>query len=79
MEDLDVVALQDIIKLDFSNKELKELSGNKDFSWIWAPSRGHSGGLITGIKVDAFKLEQSVIGTLFLAVLVRNRTSNHRF
>lgn len=26
VEDLDVVALQDIIKLDFSDKELKELS-----------------------------------------------------
>jgi hypothetical protein len=31
LEDLDVVALQETIKQDFSDSELKELAGNKDF------------------------------------------------
>lgn len=39
LEDLDIVALQEIIKTDFSDRELKDLSGNMDFHWIWVPSR----------------------------------------
>lgn len=79
IEDLDVVALQETIKSDFSDSELKEISGNREFCWVWAPARGHSSGLLTGIKVDEFENEQSVIGTFFLAVLIRNRKTNHRF
>lgn len=32
LEDLDIVVLQETIKQDFSDKDLKELSGNRDFS-----------------------------------------------
>jgi hypothetical protein len=79
LEDLDIVAIQETIKHDFSDQELKDMVGNKDFSWIWALARGHSGGLITGIKVDDFELEQSVVATFLLAVLIMNRKNNHRF
>lgn len=41
-EDLDIVAIQETIKQDFIDIELKELSGNRYFNWV--PSRGHSGG-----------------------------------
>lgn len=43
-EDLDVIALQETIKQDFTDKELRELSGSRDFSWVWIPAKGHSGG-----------------------------------
>jgi exonuclease III len=70
-EDLDVVAIQETIKQDFTDFELKELASNNDFCWLWVPPRGHSGGLITGIKVDDFDIEHSITGTYFLAVLLR--------
>jgi hypothetical protein len=57
MEDLDIVAIQETIKADFLDIELKELSGDKDFQWVWTPAKGHSGGLITGINRDAYDLE----------------------
>lgn len=79
MEDLDVVALQETIKQDFSDLDLKDLAGNKDFCWVWVPARGHSGGLITGVKGDEFELEQTNYGAFFLATLIRNRKTNHRF
>jgi hypothetical protein len=43
------------------------------------PARGHSGGLITGVKGDEFELEQTKYGAFFLATLIRNRKTNHRF
>lgn len=79
VEDLDVVAIQETIKHDFSDFKLKEMAGNKDFCWLWVPSRGHSGGLITGIKVDDFDLEQSITNIFFVAILLRNRKTNYRF
>lgn len=79
MEDLDIVALQEMIKHDFSDYELKEMAGPIDFQWIWAPARGQSGGLITGVKSDEFEIEQSTVSTYFLAVLVRNRKTNHMY
>jgi exonuclease III len=34
-EDLDIVAIQETIKQDFTNAELKEMAGCQDFSWVW--------------------------------------------
>jgi hypothetical protein len=34
------------------------MAGNNDFCLIWVPARGHSGGLITGVKNDDFELEE---------------------
>lgn len=78
-EDLDVVALQETIKQDFSDLELKDMARNKDFVWDWVPTRGHSGGLLTGINNENFELEQSAFGSFFLASLIRDRKTNHRF
>lgn len=76
LEDLDVVALQETIKQDFPDLELKELAGNKDFCWFSVPAKGHSGGLIIGIKIDEFELEQSRNSSFFMASLLRNRKTN---
>jgi exonuclease III len=66
-EELDIVALQETIKLDFEDWELKEMAGNKDFSWRWSPARGHSGGMILGIRNDDLEIEQVELASYFLA------------
>lgn len=43
-EDLDFAALQETIKQDFCDWELKEMASNRDFQWIWSAAKGHSGG-----------------------------------
>jgi hypothetical protein len=78
-EDLDIVALQETLKNDFTDTELKELLGNREFNWLWVPARGHFGGIITGVRTDELKIENSHLGSYFLAVLVRNRSTNYRF
>lgn len=43
-DNLEMVALQETMKQDFKDWEIKEMLGNQDFSWSWSPSKGHSGG-----------------------------------
>jgi exonuclease III len=78
LEELDIVALQETIKQDFDDWELKEMAGNQDFSWRWSPVRGHLGGMILGIRNDDFEIEQVELGTYFLATQIRNRNTNFR-
>lgn len=78
-EDLDVVALQETIKQEFSDWELKEMDGNKDFAWFWTLAKGHSGGLISGVSLDAFEIVDSILEDYFVAILVRHRSFNVRY
>ena len=78
-EDLDAVALQETIKSDFVDWELKEMAGNKDFVWSWIPAKGHSGGLLTGVKTDILEIEETVLEDCFISILVRHRVTNVRY
>lgn len=78
-EDLDIVALQETIKQDFADWELKEMATNKDFSWNWVPARGHFGGLMLGIRNDNLELEHIEPATYFMAAQIRSRMTNFRF
>lgn len=78
-ESADVVALQETIKQGFDDHELKEMAGNQDYLWRWSPAKGHLGGLLIGVKIDSFEIEQVEDASFFLGVLLRNRTTNHRF
>lgn len=78
-DNLEVVALQETIKQEFEDWELRELSGNQNFSWCWTPSEGHSGGMMIGVNVEVLEVEESIFENSFMGVLVRNRITNHRF
>lgn len=78
-EEMDVIALQETIKSDFCDNDLKEMSGNKIFQWFWIPARGHSGGLATGINSDLLEIELSRSLQHSIWVLVRNRLTNFRY
>lgn len=68
-ENLDLVGVQETIKQDFNDRELKDISGSMDFVWNWNPSRGHSGGLLLGIKVGSFEIEKVELANYFLGCL----------
>ena len=76
-ENLDLVGIQETIKQNFSDRELKEMSGPMDFIWKWCP--GHSGGLLLGVKKETFEVEKVESTNFFLGCLVRNRLTNYRF
>jgi hypothetical protein len=53
------------------------MSNTMDFAWKWTLARGHSGGLLLGIKVESFEVEQVEVASYFLGCLVRNRLTNY--
>jgi len=78
-DNLEIVALQETIKRDFDDGDLKDLAGAHPFSWLWTPSKGHSGGMILGVNSESLEIEESIYESFFMGALVRNRISNHRF
>jgi exonuclease III len=78
-EGLDLVAVQETIRQDFSDKELKDMGGCNSFIWYWIPARGHSGGLLLGAKTEDVELEDVQKADFFIGALVRNRLTNFRF
>lgn len=78
-EDLDIVAVQETIKQDFEDWELKEMAANKVLAWNWIPARGHFGGLALGVNLDTFEVEETRCLHYSLWVLVRNRLTNFRY
>jgi hypothetical protein len=65
-ENLDIVGIQVTIKQEFSDHELKDMSSTVDFAWNWILARGHSGGLLLGIKVESFEVEHVEVASYFL-------------
>jgi hypothetical protein len=55
------------------------MAGCQDFSWVWVASKGHSGGLILGVKIDKFEIKQQDVSDSFIGMLIRNRLTNFRF
>lgn len=55
------------------------MAGSNSFVWHWTPSRGHSGGLLLGTKVDNVEIEEVHKAEFFIGVLIRNKQSNFRF
>jgi hypothetical protein len=38
----------EIIKADFSPRELASISDGDNFEWVWSAAQGHSGGTLLG-------------------------------
>jgi hypothetical protein len=47
---LEVVGLQETIRESFTDRELLEIAGSRNFSWKWASTKGRSGGILMGLN-----------------------------
>ena len=45
----------------------------------WLPARGHSGGILVGVRDDVLEVEGWETGIFFLGVTIRNRLDNFRW
>jgi hypothetical protein len=43
---LEVVGLQETIRESFTDRELLEIAGSRNFSWKWASTKGRLGGIL---------------------------------
>jgi hypothetical protein len=78
-EKLDGIGLQEAIRQDFTWTELKKLEGGHQFVWIWKESKGHSGGILMGVKEDILEVEGSEVGEFYVSMVLRHRLNNFRW
>lgn len=76
---LQMVGLQETMKESFSDKELVEIAGARDFTWQWLPPKGKSGGILMGICLESLELEDFSIHEFCIRMSVRDRKSNFRW
>jgi exonuclease III len=78
-EQVEVVGIQETIKQSFSRTDLLKINPRGDFCWEWLPARGHSGGILLGVKEDNFQVENWEHGAYYQGVTIRDRKSNFRW
>jgi exonuclease III len=78
-EKVDIIGIQETIKQEFSVRELNWISSNCCFQWNWIPARGHSGGILLGVKEDSLEVENWENFNFAIKATVRNKFSNYRW
>lgn len=73
------MGIQETIKQDFYDHELRSLLGGSPFIWDWIPARGHSGGILVGIKDDILEVEGWIKGNYYIEAIIRDRLTNFRW
>ncbi|XP_040258049.1 uncharacterized protein [Aegilops tauschii subsp. strangulata] len=77
-ESIDVVAIQETMRTEFSLVELERLSRHL-FAWHWLPSSGvtgHSGGILLGMKDATFEVGSMDRGSHFVSMDVSEHDMN---
>jgi hypothetical protein len=78
-EALDIIFLHETMHQDFTDQELRGLVNGDLFHWHWRPAVGRSGGMLMGVKVDAFEVGSIDQGVFFLSAAVYHRVSKFKF
>ncbi|XP_051185446.1 uncharacterized protein [Lolium perenne] len=78
-ERVDIIGLQETIKMEFSAAELRSLGFAGQFAWNWLPAEGHSGGMLLGFCDDCFEVGAWRQGTFFISVTVLQRKNNMKW
>ena len=69
-ENIDIVAIQETMRTEFSLSELDRLSRHL-FAWHWLPSSGvagRSGGILLGVKDATFEVGSMDRGDFFVSM-----------
>lgn len=76
---IDDVCLQETIKQDFTDLELRSLECGDKFFWSWLPASSHSGGLLIGVRDNLFEVGNVDSGQFFISLSVIHRPSTRTF
>jgi exonuclease III len=63
---VDFIGLQETMKQSYTDKFFRKIDNNSDFSWVWIPSNGKSGGMLSGIRKDRFEIENCETGEFMI-------------
>jgi hypothetical protein len=73
---LDFISLLKTKTKDFNSQELSHFCANKNFQWSWAPPKGHSGGILVGVNLEKFDVQNIVQGDFYLKFKLKNKADN---
>jgi hypothetical protein len=73
---LHFIAVLETKRNDFNSQELSHLCAGKKFSWSWSAPRGRLGGILVGLNLDYFKIDQIVQGNFFMKFNLHNICNN---
>jgi exonuclease III len=76
---LDIIFLQETMRQDFTDQELRGLVNGELFHWHWRVASGRSGGKLLGIKDETFEVGSIDQGPFFLSATVFHRESKFKF
>jgi hypothetical protein len=72
--DVDFIGIQETKTMIFQDNYLPSLASGKPFCWNWLPSVGNAGGILMGVNMDLFDVENCIIGEfLIICVFVSKR------
>jgi exonuclease III len=73
---LDFIAILETKRNDFTTAELTHFCANKNFSWNWSPTRGRAGGILLGINLEMFIVQNVVLGDFYVKIHLKNWMDN---
>jgi hypothetical protein len=73
---LDFIAILETKRADFNTSELAHMCANKNFTWSWTPPKGGSGGILVGVSLDKFQVQQISHDNLYLKFKLCNKGDN---
>jgi exonuclease III len=73
-----MVCLQETIKQDFTDQELRSLEVGDKFFWCWLPANGQSGGMLMGFTDSFFDVGRVSLGQYFISASILCRADNFK-
>jgi exonuclease III len=70
---LDIVALLETGRSNFSSSFLRHLSGGRDFRWFCLPPHGRSGGILVGFNEESFHVKNVDNGEFCIKFHLRSK------
>jgi hypothetical protein len=59
---LHFISLLETKKKDFNSQELSHFCAKKNFQWSWATPKGRFGGILVGVSMEKFDVQNIVQG-----------------
>jgi exonuclease III len=73
---VDFVCIQETMRKSYTEKFFRTLDSQKNFNWFWTPSKGKSGGMLSGIKIERFDLENFESGDFTIIANIHDKMLN---
>jgi exonuclease III len=77
-ERIDIIFLQETMRQDFTDQDLRTLVEGEQFVWHWTPANGRSGGMLMGIRDSLFEVGALAQGEFFLSAKLYHRPTKFK-